>query len=157
MSIPTAGWMDGWMEGGREGGRDGGMEGWRDGGMEGWMDGWTDVNAWVDAWVSLGTALDCCRVPPCVSAPKAPRALRSESPEPCTPRPKKRPISKPRDFASLIWVVVRIMVPFWVPIFIRHLLFKVPKKGTIMLTTTHMAMLTTCFSFFSPLTVYGKY
>ena len=27
------------------------------------------------------------------------------------------------------WVVVKIMVPFWVPIIIRHLLFKVPKKG----------------------------
>ena len=28
-----------------------------------------------------------------------------------------------------IWVVVNVMVPFWVPIFIRHLLFRVPKKG----------------------------
>ena len=28
-----------------------------------------------------------------------------------------------------IWVVVKIMVPFWVPIIIRHLLFKVPKMG----------------------------
>ena len=28
-----------------------------------------------------------------------------------------------------IWVVVKIMVPFWVPIIIRHLLFRVPKKG----------------------------
>ena len=27
------------------------------------------------------------------------------------------------------WVVVKIMVPFWVPIIIRHLLFRVPKKG----------------------------
>ena len=26
------------------------------------------------------------------------------------------------------WVVVKIMVPFWIPI--RHLLFRVPKKGT---------------------------
>ena len=28
-----------------------------------------------------------------------------------------------------IWVVVKIMVPFWVPIIIRHLIFRVPKKG----------------------------
>ena len=27
------------------------------------------------------------------------------------------------------WVVVQIMVPFWVPIIVRHLLFRVPKKG----------------------------
>ena len=27
------------------------------------------------------------------------------------------------------WVVVKIMVPFWVPINIRHLLFRVPKQG----------------------------
>ena len=30
---------------------------------------------------------------------------------------------------SIIWVVVKIMVPFWVPIIIRHLLFRVPQKG----------------------------
>ena len=28
-----------------------------------------------------------------------------------------------------IWVVVKIMVPFWVPNIIRHLLFRVPKNG----------------------------
>ena len=28
-----------------------------------------------------------------------------------------------------IWVVVKIMVPFGVPTLIRHLLFRVPKKG----------------------------
>ena len=28
-----------------------------------------------------------------------------------------------------IWVVVKIRVLFWVPIIIRHLLFRVPKKG----------------------------
>ena len=28
-----------------------------------------------------------------------------------------------------IWVVVKIRVPFWVPIIIRHLIFRVPKKG----------------------------
>ena len=38
-----------------------------------------------------------------------------------------------------MWVVVKIMVPFWVPIIIRHLLFRVPKKGTIILTTTHVS------------------
>ena len=27
------------------------------------------------------------------------------------------------------WVVVKIMVPFWVPIIKRHLLFRVPKEG----------------------------
>ena len=29
----------------------------------------------------------------------------------------------------VIWVVVKIMVPFWVPIIIQDLLFRVPKKG----------------------------
>ena len=28
-----------------------------------------------------------------------------------------------------IWVVVKIMVPFGVPILIRHLVFRVPKGG----------------------------
>ena len=37
-----------------------------------------------------------------------------------------------------IWVVVKIMVPFWIPIIIRHLIFRVPQKGTIILTTTHL-------------------
>ena len=27
------------------------------------------------------------------------------------------------------WVVVKIMVPCWIPIIIRHLTFRVPKKG----------------------------
>ena len=27
------------------------------------------------------------------------------------------------------WVVVNIMVPFWVPSIIRHLILRVPKKG----------------------------
>ena len=31
--------------------------------------------------------------------------------------------------ASGTWVVVKIMVPFWVPFIIRHLIFRVPKKG----------------------------
>ena len=32
-------------------------------------------------------------------------------------------------WVGCIWVVVKIMVPFWVPIIIRHLIFRVPKKG----------------------------
>ena len=35
---------------------------------------------------------------------------------------------------------VKIMVPFWVPIIVRHLIFRVPKKGTIILTTTHILL-----------------
>ena len=35
------------------------------------------------------------------------------------------------------WVVVKIMAPFWIPITRRHLTFRVPKKGTIFLTTAH--------------------
>ena len=34
-----------------------------------------------------------------------------------------------------IWVVVKSMVPFWIPIIIRHLIFRVPNKGTIVLRT----------------------
>ena len=30
---------------------------------------------------------------------------------------------------NIIWVDVKIMVPFWVTIIIRHLIFRVPKKG----------------------------
>ena len=36
------------------------------------------------------------------------------------------------------WMVVEIVVSFWVPIIIRHLLFRVPQKGTIILTTTQV-------------------
>ena len=36
------------------------------------------------------------------------------------------------------WVIVTIMVPFRVLTVIRHLVFRVPKKGTIILTTTHI-------------------
>ena len=28
-----------------------------------------------------------------------------------------------------MWVVVKMMVPFWIPIIIRHLILRVPKKG----------------------------
>ena len=31
------------------------------------------------------------------------------------------------------------MVPFWVPIIVRPLIFRVPQKGTIILTTTHIS------------------
>ena len=34
-----------------------------------------------------------------------------------------------KKMESIIWVVVKIMVPFWIPIIIRHLMFRVPKKG----------------------------
>ena len=27
-----------------------------------------------------------------------------------------------------MWVVVKITVPFWIPIIIRHLIFRVPKR-----------------------------
>ena len=33
------------------------------------------------------------------------------------------------ELESIHWVVVKMMVPFWVPITIRHLLFRVPRKG----------------------------
>ena len=36
-----------------------------------------------------------------------------------------------------MWVDVKIMVPFWIPI-IRHLIFRVPQKGIRILTTTHV-------------------
>ena len=35
----------------------------------------------------------------------------------------------PRILANLIRVVVKIVVPFWIPMIIRHLIFRVPKKG----------------------------
>ena len=34
-----------------------------------------------------------------------------------------------------VWVVVKIVVPFWIPIIIRHLIFKGTQRGTIILTT----------------------
>ena len=36
------------------------------------------------------------------------------------------------------WVVVKTMVPFWIPIIVWHLIFRVPQKGTKILTTTHL-------------------
>ena len=35
-------------------------------------------------------------------------------------------------------MVVKFMVPFWIPVIVRHPIFRVPKKGTIILTTSHM-------------------
>ena len=35
-------------------------------------------------------------------------------------------------------MVVKIVVPFWVLNFIRHLVFRGPKKGTIISTTIHI-------------------
>ena len=42
--------------------------------------------------------------------------------------------------ANSTWVVVKIMVPVdcWVLVIIRHLIFRVPNRGTIILTTAHM-------------------
>ena len=31
---------------------------------------------------------------------------------------------------TITWVVVKNMVPFWIPIIIRHLIFRLPKKRT---------------------------
>ena len=42
----------------------------------------------------------------------------------------------PKTYA--IWVVLKIMVPFWIPIRIRHLIFRVHQKRTIILTATYM-------------------
>ena len=45
--------------------------------------------------------------------------------------PKFRSMLAPKKLSLLgsTWVVVKIMVPFWVPIIIRHPIFRVPKKG----------------------------
>ena len=48
---------------------------------------------------------------------------------------------------SFIWVVVKIMVPFWVPIVIRHLIFRVPQQGTTISTATHLAVRKLCEAF----------
>ena len=46
-----------------------------------------------------------------------------------------------RHIKGIIWVVVKIVVPFWILFIIRHLVFRVPKKGTIISTTTHIFIL----------------
>ena len=38
-------------------------------------------------------------------------------------------VKKKQRKGSVIWVAVKIIVPFWVPIIVRHLIFRVPKKG----------------------------
>ena len=37
-----------------------------------------------------------------------------------------------------MWVVLKIRVPFWVLNIMRHLPFRVPKRGTIIFATTHV-------------------
>ena len=45
----------------------------------------------------------------------------------------------PSSFMSLrIWVVVKIMVPVWVLTIVRHLVFREPYRGSIILRTTHI-------------------
>ena len=44
-----------------------------------------------------------------------------------TPSPRKP--AAPCGAFDPIWVVVKMMVPFWVQIIIRHLLFRVLRKG----------------------------
>ena len=44
-----------------------------------------------------------------------------------------------RSASGLFRVVVKIRVRFGVPNIIRHLLFRIPKKGVLILTTTHQA------------------
>ena len=44
---------------------------------------------------------------------------------------------------GVIWVVVKIMASFRIPIIIRPLIFRVPQKGPIILTTTHIGVLQT--------------
>ena len=41
-----------------------------------------------------------------------------------------------------IWMVVKIMVPFGLLRILRHLVFRGPKKGTTILTTTHIEYVT---------------
>ena len=51
-----------------------------------------------------------------------PPLTRSEGLECCTPPLTHRRI--------VIWVFVKIVVPFWIPISIRHLVLGVPQKGS---------------------------
>ena len=37
----------------------------------------------------------------------------------------------------LTWVVVKIIVPFWIPIKVRHLIFRVPKRDHTFDNYTH--------------------
>ena len=55
--------------------------------------------------------------------------------------PFGKPVSPATSLRGTLskWVAVKIMVPFWVLIIIRHLIFRVPQKGAIILTTTQMS------------------
>ena len=46
-----------------------------------------------------------------------------------TPRAGIEKIPLKEAYIDLIGVVVKIMVPFWVPNIVRHLIFRVPQKG----------------------------
>ena len=41
-----------------------------------------------------------------------------------------RVVSVSQEPWSRIWVVVKMMVPFWIPSIIRHLIFRVPQNGS---------------------------
>ena len=43
--------------------------------------------------------------------------------------PNTFPNTFPNTKKTHTWAVVKIMVPFWIPIIIRHLISRVPKKG----------------------------
>ena len=57
---------------------------------------------------------------------------------PCLPGSAVKGMTEVSLLNEDTWVVVKIMVPLGVPIIIRHLLFRVPQKGTLILTTTHI-------------------
>ena len=51
--------------------------------------------------------------------------VAAEELEKCSAR---RPANFRHSFTTT-WVIVKIMVPFWIPMIMRHLVFRVPKKG----------------------------
>ena len=53
------------------------------------------------------------------------------------PQPDKPTVHR---YVRGIWVVVKIMVPFWVPEILGAVLYSGSKKGTIIFTTTHMIL-----------------
>ena len=42
---------------------------------------------------------------------------------------KRAPLSPKPSSLNPKWVVVKIMFPFWIPIIVRHLIFRVTKRG----------------------------
>ena len=48
--------------------------------------------------------------------------------QPATKHHEDSPPKIQNVFVSFTWVVVRNMAPFWIPIIIRHLIFRVPKR-----------------------------